>query len=230
MPKVSFVVPTKNRMEWIGECVSSLLSQSEKDIEVIVVDDGSTDGTGEMLLEWLKNEPRFVYVKNNESIGAGPSRNRGTALAKSEIIGVCDDDDCYSTSRAERMIKFFDGKEGVMLNTPYLAIDYCDRPTEKFLGEKFDEDLYKKNGGINYFCHPSSAYLKKDFDDVGGYKKETDQVTDDYQFVQDWISKGKKIGFDGEEFVCFHRVLPDSMMSKHRGYKSEWNNPNGEMK
>lgn len=228
MPKVSFVVPTHNRIEWVAECVGSLLSQSEPDIEVIVVDDGSKDGTFEMLTEWLEKEPRATIVRNEVSIGAGKSRNRGVELAKSDIIAVCDDDDFYSVDRAKRVLDFFSKNEnGVMYNAPYLRVNYVDDPVEKFAGSEFDEEAFKKSGGINYFCHPSAAYKKSDFLEIGGYHAETSKETDDYQFVRDWINAGKKIGFDPEEYICFHRVLSNSIMAKHRGFQPEWVHGNG---
>lgn len=228
MPKLSFVVPTHNRIEWVAECVGSLLAQSESDIEVIVVDDGSTDGTYEMLTDWLKNETRAVIVRNEASLGAGKSRNRGTELARADIIGVCDDDDFYSVDRAKRTLAFFEKNPGpVMYNAPYLRVDHVDDPVEKFPGAEFDEKAFKEKGDVNYFCHPTAAYRKHDFREIGGYHAETEKQTDDYQFVKDWIGAGKKIGFDPEEFVCFHRVLPDSIMAKHRGFNPEWNKTNG---
>lgn len=223
-PKISFVVPTKDRIEWVAECVGSLLAQTEKDIEVIVVDDGSKDGTYEMLTEWLKDEKRFRIFRNEESIGAGKSRNRGTAEAKSDLIGVCDDDDFYSVNRAEVTINFFKDKEdkAVMFNAPYLRVNYTGDPIEMFKGEKFDVEGFKKFGRVNYFCHPVCAYWKGDFDEVGGYNSETDKLTDDYQFVGDWIKAGKDIAFEDTDYLCFHRVLPTSIMAKHRGFREEW--------
>jgi glycosyltransferase involved in cell wall biosynthesis len=222
-PKLSFVVPSKDRIEWVAECVSSLLGQSEKDIEVILVDDGSTDGTHEMLTEWLKDEPRFRIFRNEKSIGAGMSRNRGVEEAKSDIIAVCDDDDFYAHNRAEVTIKFFEkAPEGVMFNAPYVRVNYNGEPIEMFRGQPFNEEMFKKEGRVNYFCHPVCAYRKKDFLDIGRYKAETEKFTDDYQFVKDWIESGKKIEFINTDFLCFHRVLPSSIMAKHRGFREEW--------
>lgn len=76
-PLISFVLPSYNRIEWIGEAVSSVLSQSEQDIELIIIDDGSTDGTWEMLNEWLKDNPKVRLYRNEVNLGAGPSRHKG---------------------------------------------------------------------------------------------------------------------------------------------------------
>jgi glycosyltransferase involved in cell wall biosynthesis len=224
VPKISFVIPSRNRIEWIAECVGSLLAQDEKDIEVIVVDDASTDKTVPFLKEWLKDEKRFILHENKERKGGGLSRNVGAGIASAPIIGVCDDDDFYSRIRATRILSFFEkNPSGVMLNTPYIRVNLISAPVQKFVGEEFDEKLFKETGQVNYFCNPSAAYTKKDFLEMGGYKAETEKLTDDYQFVTDWINAGKKIGFDPQEFTTFHRVLPKSMMANHRGFNPLWN-------
>lgn len=227
MPKVSFVMPTHNRIEWVAECVGSLLASSERDIELVIVDDGSTDGTYEMLTEWLNGEPRVKILRNETSIGAGLSRNKGTEAATSELIGVCDDDDFYSVDRAKKIIEFFAKNEGsIMMNAPYVSTSYFNEPVEKFDGGPFDEAAFKATGAVSYFSHPTAAYRKKDWEEVGGYRKEGEH-TDDYQFVTDWIKAGKSIALDPEEYICFHRVLPNSIMAKHRGFTPEWVKPNG---
>jgi cellulose synthase/poly-beta-1,6-N-acetylglucosamine synthase-like glycosyltransferase len=222
-PKVSFVVPTRNRVEWVGECLQSLLSQTIKeDVEVIVVDDASDDGTDE-LLGWFKNNHSVKVFRNITQQGAGASRNKGIELATAPLIGVCDDDDCYTIERAEKIVEFFkEHPEGVMMNTPYVRIGYCNEVLESFEGRPFDEEEFKKNGRVNYFCHPSAAYTKKDILEIGGYKDETKTLTDDYQLVQAWIKAGKKILLAPNDVLCLHRVLPESVMARHRGFKPEW--------
>jgi glycosyltransferase involved in cell wall biosynthesis len=222
-PKISFVVPTKNRVEWLPECLGGLLAQSIQDIEVIVVNDGSDDGTKELLEDHFSVDPRIKVINNSVSKGAGMARNQGNSIAQAPIIGVCDDDDVYPTDRADRILKFFEKyPEGMMMTAPYVQIGYNNQIMEAFDGLAFDEEDFKKNGNINYFCHPAAAYTLKDINEVGGYKPETDQLTDDVQLVKDWIMAGKKIGFMAGEYLCCHRVLPDSMMVKHRGFNPAW--------
>lgn len=222
-PSISFVIPTRNRKQWIAECVGSLMSQTVKEIEVIIVDDCSDDGTYEFLKEWLSEFKNVIIHRNETRMGGGESRNVGARLATAPIIAICDDDDFYSCDRAKRIIEFFkNGKKGVMMNAPYVSVNQVSQPVERFNGAEFNEEEFKKNGNVNYFCNPTAALYKDDYFEVGGYPAETDKQTDDYQFVTNWIKAGKKIGFDPDEFVCFHRVLPNSMMSGHRGYDPKW--------
>lgn len=223
MPKLSFVLPTHNRLEWIGEALVSLLDQTEKDIEVIVINDCSTDGTKEFLDGMQLEDSRVKVVHNGQPRGAGYSRNIGAFHATAPIIAACDDDDVYPNDRAEMTLRWFaEHPESELVNFPYVRIDYFGNVMETFWGSEFDHEVFKNSGVVNYFCNPSCAYKKKSAEEVGGYGEEQEGITDDIQFVRKWIEAGKKIDFDNRVFGVMHRVLPSSMMSKQRGFKEEW--------
>lgn len=222
-PLISFVVPTKNRIEWLPECLSGLLAQSIHDVEVVVVNDGSDDGTKDLLDSFYAKDERIKIIHNEISIGGGLARNRGNEMATAPIIAVCDDDDVYTTDRAERTLEFFKKfPEGVMMNAPYVQVGYFNEMIQRFDGEPFDEKMWKETGAPNFFCHPAAAYTKKDILEIGGYKAENKEMTDDYQLVRDWLAAGKKIGFMPGHYLCAHRVLPDSMMAQFRGFDPVW--------
>jgi len=222
-PKLSFVVPSHNREEWVAECIESLLGQDEPDIEIIVVNDGSEDGTKAFLDREYGHRARIKIHHNEKSIGAGMSRNKGIELAEAPIIAVCDDDDIYPSCRARLTLEAFKvHPEGVMINFPYIRVGYEQELIQQFPGEPFNEEEFKKTGMVNYFCHPSCAYTKKDILEIGGYRAETKGETDDFKLVQDWIKAGKKIGFANPDFLCGHRVLPTSVMAKMRGFEAGW--------
>lgn len=213
--KVSFVVPTYNRIAWISECVQSLRVQTLKDIEVIVVDDCSTDSTEKVMQWFCEQDKRIVYVKNEKNMGAGESRNIGNKLAKADIICVCDSDDFYPDYRAESTYKYLMKHKNVdMVNGSYYRVDYSNNITKEFKSTDIDLKLFSKKQEF-YFCHPSAAYRRKDILKLP-YKHETNGMTDDYMLVKDWLAKGRKIRAV-DEIWCFHRVLPNSIMHKMRG-------------
>lgn len=223
MPKISFVLPTFNRIAWVGECIQTLLDQTVEDIEIIVINDNSTDGTKEFLDEWLGQNERVVLIHNSENQGAGRSRNIGMKCAKSPIIAVCDDDDLYPEDRAAVTLKWFEEHpESELVNYPYIRVGYFGEQLEHFWGGEFDEKAFKENGSISYFSNPTVAFRTHSGFDMGGYLPETKEMTDDIQFVKSWINAGKKIDFDKSAFLCLHRVMPQSMMAKQRGWKAEW--------
>lgn len=220
---ISFVLPTYNRIAWVGECIQSLLDQTEKDIEIVIVDDGSTDGTREFLKDWLGLNPRVKLVFNKVNMGAGNSRNIGAQEASGDIIAICDSDDVYPEDRAQKILQWFkENPESELVNFPYIRIGYFGEHLENFWGTEFDHEAFKKDGSVTYFSNPTVAMKKKSAQEMGGYPKETKEKTDDVQFVENWVKSGKKIDFDNRAFGCLHRVLPGSMMAGQRGWSPKW--------
>lgn len=91
-PTVSVIVPTHNRAHLVGDAIASVLGQTLTDLELIVVDDGSTDDTPEVV--GRETDARLQYVRQ-EHAGRSEARNRGLALASGRYIGFLDDDDLY---------------------------------------------------------------------------------------------------------------------------------------
>lgn len=221
-PKVSFVLPTRNRIEWVAESMQGLLQQTVKDIELVVVDDASSDGTSELLNWFADRDPRVRVIFNEKQMGAGQSRTIGHTMASAPIIGVCDDDDVYPIERAQIIIDWFEKHpESELVNFPYVRAGFFNEILESFAGAPFDYKQFEETGGINYFSNPTVA-VRRESVLLVPYRKEEEGKTDDYQFVCDWIKAGKKIDFMPDEPVCLHRVLPKSVMSEKRGWKSEW--------
>lgn len=92
--KVSVVIPVYNQRPYLAECLDSVLSQTLREIEVVCVDDGSTDGSERMLDEYAARDSR-VKVIHQANAGAGPARNVGMGAASGEFIAFMDPDDKY---------------------------------------------------------------------------------------------------------------------------------------
>ena len=93
MVKVSVIVPVYNVAPYLEECLDSIMNQTLKEIEIICVDDCSTDTSYSILESYAKRDSRFIIIKNNINIGSGPSRNIGIRLAKGNTIIFIDSDD-----------------------------------------------------------------------------------------------------------------------------------------
>lgn len=98
---ISVIIPAYNREKTIERAVSSVLSQTETDLEVIVVDDASTDRTGEIVRALAKKEGRLIYSRLEKNSGACAARNKGIALAKGEYIAFQDSDDEWFARKLE---------------------------------------------------------------------------------------------------------------------------------
>ncbi|MDB4912951.1 MAG: glycosyl transferase [Gemmatimonadetes bacterium] len=91
---VSIVLPTYNRAYCLGQTLSSVLEQSYRQMEVLIIDDGSTDGTGELIEREFGHDPRIRYAWF-QNAGLSAARNRGIAIALGEYIAFCDSDDIW---------------------------------------------------------------------------------------------------------------------------------------
>lgn len=97
---ITVVIPTYNRKEKLPECIRSVLGQTYEPIEVLVVDDASTDGTEELFRE--ETDSRLHYVRYNTNRGACYARNYGASLAKGELIAFQDSDDIWYPEKLEK--------------------------------------------------------------------------------------------------------------------------------
>lgn len=102
MPKVSIIVPVYNVEKYIERCLDSLVNQTLKDIEIIIVNDGSTDGSKEIIQKYLNKYKNIVYLEK-ENGGLSSARNYGIPYAKGEYIGFVDSDDYVEITMYEKM-------------------------------------------------------------------------------------------------------------------------------
>ncbi len=112
MPRASIVVPAYNTLSTLPETVQSLRSQTFQDVEIIVVDDGSSDGTA----DWVRSQddPRLRLVRQVNR-GLAGARNGGIGAARGEYIGFCDGDDLWEPEKLERHVAFLDARPEVGL-------------------------------------------------------------------------------------------------------------------
>jgi glycosyltransferase involved in cell wall biosynthesis len=98
-PDVSIIVPTRNRLRLLPMTIASLLGQGDVAVEVVVVDDGSTDGAEQWLKDRAAVEPRLKVERHPVSRGVSAARNRGISLASGRWVAFCDDDDLWSPDK-----------------------------------------------------------------------------------------------------------------------------------
>jgi glycosyltransferase involved in cell wall biosynthesis len=106
MVAVSVIIPTYNRSAYVVSAIRSVLNQTLKDLEVIVVDDGSTDDTEEKIR--LLNDERVRYVRHDKNRGLTTARNTGLSVAKGDFISWLDDDNTWLPGKLENEIKAFE--------------------------------------------------------------------------------------------------------------------------
>ena len=108
--KISVIVTVYNLEPYIRQCMDSIINQTIKDIEIICVDDGSTDGSTEILKEYEKNDSR-VKVVTQENAGAGAARNKGMSYASGKYLSFLDGDDFFEPGMLEEAYKLAEEDE-----------------------------------------------------------------------------------------------------------------------
>ena len=106
MPKVSVIMPVYNVEDYVEPSIRSLLDQTERDIEIIAVNDGSTDGSLEVLRRLADADDR-IKVIDQKNAGPSAARNAGMAIATAPIIAFLDADDFFKPRACERIVELF---------------------------------------------------------------------------------------------------------------------------
>jgi glycosyltransferase involved in cell wall biosynthesis len=191
-PKVSVLLPTCNGARFILRAVRSILAQSLKEIEVIIIDDGSTDGTADLVTGCFLGEARLRYFRNSENLGIQKSLNRGLREARGEYIARIDDDDEWlDGEKLRRQKEFLDENPAyVLLGTGAVVSDENGRELFRFLNPERDEDIRRRILFKNCFTHSSVMFRKEAAMGLGGYDEtpETRHV-EDYDL---WLKLGTK--------------------------------------
>lgn len=168
-PLVSIIIPGYNRAEYIAETIESVLAQTYRNIEIIVVDDGSTDNTKEIVAEYLP-KVQYIWQENSER---GASRNHGLRLAKGEFISFLDSDDLWLPNKIEEDLEFLDNSSAVgVIYTDICLIDakgnYLKLIKRKGFRGKVTEKLLEDNF-VSIGAHLSRTQLIRE---IGGFREE----------------------------------------------------------
>ena len=129
---ISIIIPTYNRAKFIKRAIDSALDQTYQNFEIIIVDDGSTDNTKEVLTDYInQGKMKYIYEKNS---GPGIARNAGVEHAKGELVAFLDSDDEWMPDKLEKQIKILEsrGKDAAVFSN----IEYIDENGNK-IGELF---------------------------------------------------------------------------------------------
>lgn len=110
-PTVSVIIPTYNRANYLNRTINSVLNQTFKDFELIIVDDGSTDNTKSLVREFSKNDSRIKYIWQENSGGPSKPLNNGIINSKGKYIAFLGSDDEFLPEKLEKQIKKFDSVE-----------------------------------------------------------------------------------------------------------------------
>ncbi|WP_447974980.1 glycosyltransferase family 2 protein [Nitrospira sp. Kam-Ns4a] len=204
---VSIIVPAFNAERFIQRALGSALAQSYSHMEVIVVDDGSTDCTAELVKGFDDPRIRYCYQRN---AGQGAARNRGLAQARGQYITFLDADDQYLPGKIEKQVGFLEAH-------PDYVVCYCNA-LHFYTGEP--ERVFRKpRGGRSgnllsellktSFINPNTVMVRREvLDKVGGFN-ETRYYPEDWDLWLRIALAGYQFGYLDEDLVVVE-IRPDS--------------------
>ena len=134
-PLVSVVMPVYNGELFLAEAIESILTQTHSDLELIVVDDCSTDGSAAIVREYANRDQRVRLVQHDRNRGSGPARNSGIAVSRGEYIAAMDSDDISLPQRLEKQAAFLQANPDIGVVAAYLqtaAADLTERQSHEF--------------------------------------------------------------------------------------------------
>ncbi len=212
MPKVTVLMAVYNCEQYLREAVESILGQTFQDFDFLIINDGSTDSTREVILSY--DDPRIRLVDNEQNLGLTRSLNRGLELAQGEFIARQDGDDISEPERLSKQVTFLEAHpEVALLGTWYKKID----AQGNLIGLRdLPCDSTQILWGILFFCpliHSSIMLRKSPVLNQVGFYNESFSYAQDYEL---WsrISQHFPVG-NLNEYLVRYRVNPSSMTATY---------------
>ncbi|MBW4536881.1 MAG: glycosyltransferase [Pleurocapsa minor HA4230-MV1] len=182
-PKISVIIPTYNAISYLPAAVDSVLKQTFRDFELIIVDDGSSDRTAEWVLSLTDPRVKFITQENQ---GSAAARNKGIAIAQGAYIALFDADDIWELTKLEKQAHFLDAHSSIgLVDTSVVLIDEEGKSTGKVVTSQAEGDVWKHLVQFQPVCSCDSTPLirRECFDTVGLFDR-------DLMFLEDldwWI-------------------------------------------
>lgn len=201
--KISVVIPTYNRQDFIKKAIQSVQNQTVKIDEIIIIDDGSNDNTKEIIKDL---NIKYIYQENS---GVSKARNRGIKEAKNSWIAFLDSDDVWNDTKIEKQINFHK-------QNPHILLSHTDElwiRNDKIINQKKHQ---QKPSGFCFLDNitsckigPSTVMMHKDiFDDIGLFDEDL-KVCEDYDL---WIRISNKYEIG---------LIDEKLMTKYAGHANQ---------
>lgn len=214
-PLVSIIIPTYNRKPYLKEALESVFNQTHRNLEVIIVDDASTDGTAELVEELIADEPRARLIRKDRNQGACHSRNLGLDAATGTYIKFFDSDDVLLPQAIERQLAHFaenPNADLVACQTTIIEEDKVvdiDRPWGELAG---DPRLRFLGHYVNWITGASLLSVQK-LREVGTRWDEDLKVNQDYDFHLFVLLHGMKAAMVDETLFLLRRTSGEHISS-----------------
>ena len=218
-PLVSIIVPVYNAEKYIKECVNSIINQTYRNIEIILVNDGSKDSSSKICQLLAKNNPRVKYISQNNK-GPSAARNKGIRYAKGDYIQFVDSDDIIEDNMTEELVRAKDKNSQLVLcgyniisrnktssKKPNIAGNYTREEFLRCFGSLFSNRL------INSPCN--KLYDKKILDENNLYFDEGISIGEDLLFNLDFLNCCSAITILPKTLYNYNRFNTNSLTQSY---------------
>lgn len=233
MIKVSVIVPIYNAEKYLEQCLDSIVNQTLKEIEIILIDDGSTDGSSEICKKYLTDERVSYYYKENEGLAA--ARDDGMLRATGEYIGFVDSDDWLELDMYEEMYEAAKSNDSDVVFCNCIENENGHRFTPEMKSGAYNREEIKKevlSHSLAYITKTGEKRAIRWSNCLRIYKKETldknnirfdrrFRRSQDSQLTYEAMLVAQNFYYLGDDYLYHNRVVEDSLS---RGYtKNMWN-------
>lgn len=234
--KISVVIPTYNRVEFICEAIDSVLNQTLKAHEIIIVDDGSNDNTEEIVIKKYNDHVKYIKKKNG---GPSSSRNFGMKYATGDYIAFLDSDDIWYIDKLEKQMNLFHQNNNIYMT--FTGTEQRNHNLNQIIGYLCINPSFRNNMLYNILKYciiiTSSVIIKKSITNTIGYFNESLLIGEDWEYFSritsqcsvDYISEPLMISrkhpgsikADIDRWVIEDLKSMDIMLSFQNEYKHE---------
>lgn len=216
-PAVSVHITTCNRAELLPRCLDSVLAQEFRDMEILVVDDGSTDRTPEVVREYRNRDSRIRYIRHTQNRGNAAARNTALKQTSAPLVAFLDDDDEWTDpGKIARQVELFGELPGrvAILCTGVTLVDGEGNRREKRV--RHPEDLVKHiltRNGIIY--SPTVMTRRSVMEEVGGFDERMPRGVDSEFYRNCIVRHGYEVHFQPEVTTAVHEYGAQRMSPVH---------------
>jgi glycosyltransferase involved in cell wall biosynthesis len=214
MPLASVIMPCYNHSRFVVESATAILTQTFHDLELIIVDDGSTDGSLEVVHELTRLDPRVHVISHGQNFGPSRSRNSGLRAARGDYLGFCDADDVWKPDKLALQID-------LLTRNPGYDVTYCEseiinergEPKGRLFSDLFPHGPIARESVFERLCQTNfinmqTVLLRRHCIQEGGYFDESLRTMEDWW---QWIRLAQRYQFLYDSRVLAqYRTHPES--------------------
>ena len=206
-PLISVVMSVFNDNKFLSHSIKSIVNQSYKNFELIIVNDGSSDNSRNIVLDWKKADRRIVFIDRMENRGLPYSLNEGIAMARGEYIARMDSDDIAVKDRLKKQLRFLEENSDIDILGG--QVSYIDSNGAEFQSAKMPLSFKDIKSISKFACpvaHPTYMVKKKVYSLLEGYREEF-VYAQDYDFILRAIDNKFKIA-NMPDILLQYRLIP----------------------